>query len=244
MTLTENRPGTRQLSRDTGTGTASGQGRLAVTLAILLGAAGLAVGLVAGLGWFAASLPGWQATAGPDYPHDTAADAAENAACNWTAVTYDQWRCGLYLQEYGAREAYRLPRDQGGVCPLATRFGCADRYGLQQWDQDVPVWAPWYLHNGRAGMLVNAAGGALLGLTVAGAVTVMGGARRASRVRMLTRGTGAALSGAAAGMALFTLGRHPLPGPVPGLPVWAAPVVTVVVVVLLARAARRPGDTR
>jgi hypothetical protein len=218
-------------------------GGFGATLGVLLAALGLAAGLVAGLDWFAASLPGWQASAGPDFAHDTPADAAQNAACNWTAVTYDEWRCGLYLREYGAREAYRLPRDQGGVCPLATRFGCARRYGLPQWDQDVPVWAPWDLHNGRAGTLVNAIGGALLGLTVAGAVTVFGGAaRRPSRVRMLTRGAGAALSGAAAGVAVFTLGRHPLPGPVPGLPVWAVPVVLVVV--LLAWAVRRPGGTR
>jgi hypothetical protein len=155
-------------------------GGLGVTLGVLLVALGLAAGLVAGLDWFAASLPGWQASAGPDFAHDTAADAAENAACNWTAVTYDQARCGLYLQEYGAREAYRLPRAEGGVCDLATRYDCAARYGLAQHDEDVPVWRPWELHNGRARIAVNTAGAILLALTAAGAVWVLGAPRPSS----------------------------------------------------------------
>jgi hypothetical protein len=218
--------------------------RPVVPVLVLLVAAGLAVGVVAGLGWFTAQLPGWWTTVGPDYVH-TARDDAEDHVCNTLAMTYDQGRCVLYLAEDDVTEARRTPRADGGVCPLATRLACARLYGLEPRDGDVPVWRPWDLHNGAAGTAFNAAAGAVLGLVVAGTAAALGGPRRRGWLRLLATGAGSAVAGAVAAVTLFTLDRHPLSaGSVPALPVWAAPAVAVAVVAIVAVRDRRSGGAR
>ena len=96
----------------------------------------------------------------------------------------------------------RFPAAEGGTCPLETRYACAKWAGLEQWDQDVPLWWPWELHNGPAWLAFSAAGGALAGLVVAGYVA--GSAGRVRRYRFVAASVAV---GAGAGVVLMGLGR-------------------------------------
>lgn len=203
----------------------------------------LAVGLVGSLSWAGSHLADLRSVAGPDYRHDSPADRARDATCNPLTATYVAWRCSLYLQADTARELQRTPTGQGGTCPLGTPFACARLYHLPPHDQDVPLWRPWSLRNGPAGTAFNATAGALLALTMSGAVHVMAGPGSTSRRRSLAGHAEAAGWGAAAGVLTFTVGRHAeyaLPGIGGALPFWALPTAAVLAAagVLAARRAR------
>jgi hypothetical protein len=171
---------------------------------LLLALGLVAAGVVSGVNWCAGHLDDWRTTIGPDYVH-TARDDAEARACTVQGPAYSQSWCVTYLQEDTAREAYRRPVAEGGVCPLASRFDCANRYGLEQHDVDVPLWLPWYLHNGPAGTGFTGTAGAVLGALVAAGIARLTRRPTAVRWHHLVE---AAVAGALVGVAVFSLGRH------------------------------------
>jgi hypothetical protein len=170
-------------------------------------------------------------TLGPDTSHSPAEVAADRVCDMGDTAGYDQGRCVIRLAAYGAATAEHFPRAEGGSCELATRFDCARRYGLEQWDGDVPLLQPWRLHNGPAGMTVSAAAGGLTGL-MAAAATIGAGGTRTRRYRFAAK-TGVA--GAGAGLAGMDLIRHQ--DLLTGLPATTGPVLAGTALTVLAASA-------
>ena len=168
---------------------------------------------------------------GPDTSHSTEQIAADRVCDVLDPARYDQGRCGLRLQAYAAATARHFPRAEGGACELVTRFDCARRYGLAQWDGDVPLLQPWRLHNGPAGMTVSAAAGGLTGL-LAVATTTGAGGTRTRRYRFAAR---AGVAGAGAGLAGMDLIRHQ--DLLTGLPAATGPVLAGTALTVLAASA-------
>jgi hypothetical protein len=111
---------------------------------------------------------------GPDYDH-TAADRTAAQVCMVGTAAYDTDRCQAYTEASSTSGLARFPVAQGGTCRLSTRFECARANHLEQWDQDVPWWAPWWLHNGVPGLAFSSLAGALAGLLMLATAIVVGG---------------------------------------------------------------------
>jgi hypothetical protein len=187
--------------------------------------AGLAVAPLLGLCWAlgdpAVSTWAWT-TFGPDTYHSPAEIEADRVCDVLDTAHYDQGRCVIRLAAYTDATARHFPRAEGGSCELASRFECARKYGIQQWDKDVPLLQPWWLHNGAAGLAFSAAGGGLVGLIVAGTAIGMGGGP-AGRIRRYRFVAGAAAAGAGAGAVWMDLDRHQ--DLLAGLPTYTGPVL-------------------
>jgi hypothetical protein len=185
----------------------AGRNGYAVELAMAAGLAVLAVSPVLGVCWALGdpNVSTWMWThLGPDTYHSPAEIAADEVCDVFDPARYDQGRCVVRMQAADAGSAFHFPLAQGGACPLATRFDCARRYGIQQWDQDVPLLQPWWLHNGPAGIGFSSTAGALAGLTTAVTTIALGG-RQERRYRFTAQATA---SGAAGGLVAMDLIRH------------------------------------
>jgi hypothetical protein len=100
---------------------------------------------------------------GPDYEHSVA-DRQAADVCLAGTPTFNENACQQYTETSSAAGYRRIPTSQGGACELTTRFDCAQKYHLPQWDKDVPIWQPQALHNGLAGMAFTAGAGTLIGI--------------------------------------------------------------------------------
>jgi hypothetical protein len=117
---------------------------------------------------------------GPDYSH-TPAERAAARVCLVGTPAYDLDRCQTYTESTAAGGLDRFPVEDGGTCRLHSRFGCARLNHLEQWDQDVPGWAPWWLHNGVPGLIASGLLGVLAGLACLVAAGVAGAGWRMRR---------------------------------------------------------------
>ena len=159
--------------------------------------------------------------AGPDYVQTSATQQAARA-CETGMLEYSEDACQRYTMASAGSGLARFPVEQGGSCTLHSRFDCAQAAGLEQWSQDVPLWRPWDLHNGRPGMWLNGLVGAFGALALAGVLSLLGASRVTWRRALVWP-----IVGGLAGLVLMDLSWHQ-DDPHPSIPGRYALIVAVV----------------